>query len=171
MPDSLLFTLAEDIMEALVTRLTAAGIEVPDRRYVHAGVVALDAGPGMTCKDQLVVTFNPGAFQGLPGRFDETALICEQPPSAIYEIWLTRCVPIFKEGGKPPSNDELTAAAQKTMKDAREVWRTVYLAHKDVADPLFDDSSCRLLRIASSRIQGPEGGVTSFVMQLEVGLI
>lgn len=168
MSDSLLHDLAYDILEELVTRLTNAGVSVPDRRYIHTGLVALDAGPGVTCADQLVVTLNFD-FQGLPGLFDESPLQCEQPTTAVYEIWMSRCVPIIKDSGKPPSVDELNASAETIMEDVREISRAIYLGH--FQKTLFPDRTCSLIRMGGGRIQGPQGGVTSYVMPIEVSLV
>lgn len=166
MADSVFYLLAHDILDAVVNHFTAEGIDLPDRRYAHFGDVAIDGGLVHRC-EQLVVTYAPGQYGGLAGSPQDGPLQCEQLTVAQYEVWLSRCVPTFKnDKGDPPDPDVLDASGMGLMIDAHHLNRALYLGRKDMF--VSQPKKCRMIRLEDQVTQGPEGGFSSVVQPLSV---
>jgi len=160
-PD-LVFQVASDILECVADALEDAGVEVPERQYVHQGEVALD-----TCPDcaQLVVSFM-GLEHAIPGGDLEIAA-CAPPRTATFDVWLTRCVPVLHENGDPPTAEELTASAEELNTDAWVLANVIWSTHK--ADGCWG-STCDSVMLGSLVPYGPEGGCGGSHMTIQLQL-
>lgn len=166
-PDTRLVDTANHLMNEVVTRLGAEGIDVPGRRYVHVGDIAADFA-GTNCTDHLIVAW-VGTFHGLPGlELSGQPFQCMVPLTAGYTILLSRCVPILDSRGRPPGADELADSATAIMKDAMTLPKVLIDAHE--AGDLVPEG-CRLAGIGEIAPYGPQGGVGGHTVGLLVALV
>lgn len=122
MVNDLIFQLTSDILDCIESGFATASVDLPDRRYVHQGEVALD------CPDQLVVSFG-GLVHTMPGGAEEIA-VCAPPRSAVIDVWLSRCVPVQKDNGNPPTPTQLTDSAEQLNIDAWVLANVLFLGYQ-----------------------------------------
>lgn len=171
-PDTILYDIAEQMLEKVAEYLESVDIFVPERRYVHVGDPALDIvteGDSEDCVSMFVVTYNPQQYVGNPGEeFGDVDLKCEVPRTAQYEIWMIRCAPGLHDDGTAPTNEELSASALEICADAREISNAVYKLHKAKELVPVKDG---VVGLGSSRPYGPEGGAGGTIQEVTVGLV
>lgn len=143
---TLLYDTAADVLDSVATRLAAQGITVPTRQYVHAGEVAFD------CCDQLVVTVVQ-LDHAMPGE-QATILQCAPPRHANIDVWLTRCVPVSKDNGDPPTAAELEASAAEVLTD---MWSLAYVLWEGYQAHDWG-GTCSSVILNAIEAVGPEGG-------------
>ena len=139
--------LAQTLLDVTVARFTAAGLDVPERQYIHAGEVAFDC-------PQLVVSFNR-VYHGLPAAEVSGEVPCAVFRTAEFQITLNRCVPIFEDDGDPPDPSDLTAAGIEGMVDAWVLQQSLIEAYREGEL----QEICFNLAVGSVVAIGPEGGV------------
>lgn len=149
----LLFT----ILDVVVGRYEQAGIDLPERRYIHYGTVAADC-------EQLTVELNQ-VFPGLPGEDPSAAQPCagSTPRTAATTVTIFRKVPTGSgnRGQDPPTPEALTAT---TLILARDSWLLL-----DAAEEV-DQRGHRRGVIAEVSPIGPSGGYTGVTMTLSVAI-
>lgn len=165
-PDTRIADTATQILSQLVTRLAALGLDVPDRRYVHAGQIAIDFA-GKDCADELVVAW-ADAYQGTPEGEIRAPIGGGAPSTALFQILLTRCVPTMDANTLAPSASDLNDAGVQIMTDAFTLLRAVFEAESD-GDLVTE--GCSLSTLGRLIPYGPEGGVGGSVLQLLVNLV
>ena len=143
----LVYEVATDILECTAARLTAYGIDVPTRQYVHMGEVALDCcDPG-----QLVVTVS-NLTHAMPGAGEEIA-VCSPPRSVTFDVWLNRCVPTLDDNGDPPTAAELDDSAETLLTD---LWTLAYVLWDGYKDGCWG-GGCASVLFGPITPYGPEG--------------
>lgn len=167
MADQRLVQVANHVLAELVDRLTIAGIDVPTRRYIHAGEIAHDFA-GQDCVEALVVSWG-GTFQGQPGaEGGASPMRCAVPTTASYTIALLRCVPTMDSMGNPPSAAQLQDSGEEILTDGMALAVAIIDAQLDgdlVPIP------CSLVGLGDVSPVGPQGGVGGSVAQIVVGLV
>jgi hypothetical protein len=145
-----LWRLAEKLLAKVGEVFARCGVPLPDRQYIAL------ASPAQDC-EQVTVSFQQ-AYIGPPG--DEAALPqrCESPRSAVFQVVITRCVPVVDDRGRAPTVAALTNAAQVLMQDA---WLLLQSSNE------MDDY---LGIIATVEATDAEGGLQSVVMTLTLGV-
>lgn len=175
-PDTRLKDIAHDLLDSLVTGLGAAGLDVPERQYVHHGNIAIDFA-GRNCVDQLTVAF-AGIIQGgantdletvsasIPGSIIRAAV----PLVAAYNICLFRCVPTLRAGGKAPTADELGEKADDLFIDSMTL--PAVIIDLELAGNLLPSfPSCSLVGLGAVQPYGPQGGAGGTVLSVFVSLV
>ncbi len=151
--NSVLYDLAHDVLDAVVTTFAAAAVGLPSRRYVTSGLVAADC-------EQLVVSLEM-VNRGIPGVPD---IAPQQSPGARVSprhltmgIWLIRCVPMPTQAAhqvRPPSEADLDASG---LELATDLWLLFHGIHAAYASGTIL-STCEGLGIGPATPLGPEGG-------------
>lgn len=169
-PDPRLRDTANAILDNLVDALTAAGIDVPERRFVTTGDVAHDFA-AQKCAEAFVITWD-GNFQGVPGQgagnLTNAPINCAMPLTAQFTLALLRCVPVVKPSGQAPTAAELQASGEQLMLDAMTLPAVIIEEH--LAGDLVP-GGCTLLALGQMLPIGPLGGVGGVSVTLIVGLI
>lgn len=146
-----LWQLAEHILAKVVEVYARNLIALPDRQYISV------ATPAQDC-EQVTVAFQQ-AYIGPPGDEASTPQQCESPRSAVYQVVVTRCVPVADERtGQPPAPEVLSASARELMQDA---WLLLQ-SSKDLDDYLG--------LIATVESQDAEGGLASTMLTVTLGV-
>lgn len=158
MVNDLIFQTASDILDCIVEGFAEANVDLPARQYVHQGEVALDC-------EQLVVTFS-GLVHTLPLGGEEVTN-CPPPRSAVFDVWLTRCVPGLKDGGKDPTAAELTDSAEALQTDAWVLANLLFTTHQAGC---WGDT-CGGVLLGPVLPYGPEGGHGGSHATLTVNLL
>lgn len=170
MSDARLRTVVQHVFDTLVSELTSAGIDVPDRRYIHQGQVADDYA-GEKCSEQFVVSFQ-GAFQGQIGftgsAVPEAAIRCAMPMSVQLEVRLTRCVPGPRSDGTPPTASQLQDSAEQLLLDA---WTLPVVVIDSTLDGSLTDMGVDLVGIGNVVPIGPQGNTGGSSMSLFVSIL
>lgn len=167
MADNRLVSIANHMLAEIVQRLTAAGIPVPTRRYIHAGEIAHDFAGG-DCAEALVVSWG-GSFQGQPGAESSgSPMKCAVPLSAGFTIALLRCVPTLNSHGDPPSADALQDAGVDILTDAMTLPAVIVDAQLDGE---LVPIGCSLVGLGDVSPIGPTGQVGGTVVNLLVSLV
>lgn len=137
------------LLDTIVSHYGDQGVELPGRRYVATGSVAVDTA-------QLTVMFG-GIYVGPPGNELTTPYPGESPRSMSFNVELWRHIPALGESGMAPSADEISAASEILMHDS---WMLVEAAY------LFDSSRHGI--IANAGITEPQGELAGVSMTIEV---
>lgn len=169
LPDGRLYTIGKSILDVLSTQLAAAGIDVPERRYVHSGQVAIDFA-GTNCAEEFVVTFLQ-MYSGEPGVGGQTIskpVSGGVPLTAVYGVILTRCVPVQNARGIPPDHNDLDASGSQILHDTMSIAHII--ADQERMRTLVPDPAS-LVGFGIVTPYGPEGGVGGSVTQLYVSLV
>lgn len=166
--DTRLSEAATRLLDKLADELEARGIDVPTRRYVHAGLIAQDWA-GENCSEAFVVSWL-NSLQGELGSTQQSTLTpirCAMPVRHTFAIALFRCVPVLNDDGIAPSTDRLNAKGLDIMDDAM----TLAAAIVDLAasKTLFENEFTQTA-ITAVQAVGPTGGVGGTVLQLSVSL-
>lgn len=100
-------------LNSVVGVFEQADVELPDRRYISYGAVVADC-------EQLTVQLAQ-IYPGLPGADPNQIQHCNGPRTAVLVVQLFRQIPVASgpRGTGPPSPDQLTASALRSVKD---VW-------------------------------------------------
>jgi hypothetical protein len=139
-------------LQAAVDSLTAAGQDVPDRRYKTFGQTVWDC-------EQLTITMIQ-AYLGDPGDQAVGPQMCDGPRSGVFQMELVRCVPSgYNAKTKTAPNPE--QFNEKTEGWARDAWALL-----DVPRYLADYHTA----IADVSITEPQGGFLAIVLNLVVQL-
>lgn len=166
-PDGRLVDTANFMMNELVARLTAEGIAVPERRYIHSGEFAADLA-GTQCAEHLVIAWQ-GTVHGIPGAEASGApMTCAVPLTGVYTIFLLRCVPVVTRTGNAPSAEELDASGTEIMYDGMTLPKVIIDAWEDGDLVPF---GCALVGLGDIAPFGPQGGVGGHSVSLLVGLV
>lgn len=149
---SKIYDIATDLLDSVVARMVdvfddyTPAIELPDRRYVHAGDVAFDC--------EQVVVAGQDLTHAFPGE-SAAILVCSPPRHVALEVWIVRCVPSLKDNGDPPTAAELDAAAYQTLVDQWTLAYVLWAFRDDWSGP------CASLLFGPVEIVGPEGAYSA----------
>lgn len=167
MVDTRLVDIANYILAELTSRLTIAGIEVPERSYIHSGEIAHDFA-GTDCVSAFVIAFG-GMFQGQPGAESGSApMKCAVPLTAGFTVALLRCVHTLDSSGSAPSESQLQDDGVMILRDSMTLPAVIVDAHLD-GDLV--PIGCALVGIGDVQPVGPQGGVGGTTVDLVVSLI
>lgn len=150
--DTRLYALAWDILHAVEQHFLNEGVNLPERRYVHVGQVALDCEQLVLAVDQLTA--------GLPLGTPPSSR-CVQPKTLRARLWLIRCVPTLTEQGDPPSFASLDESARTLLIDAWTLPAAVLYAQSSGA---FGD--CSWVEAGPLASVGPEGALGGWALSI-----
>jgi hypothetical protein len=142
--------LATNILAKVVEVYERNGIALPDRRYIAL------ASPAQDC-EQVTVSFQQ-LYIGPPGDEASAPQKCESPRSAVFEIVITRCIPVVDDRNRPPQPADISAASAVLMRDAWLLLDSV----KEMDDYLGV--------IATVEAGEAQGGLQSVVMTLTLAV-
>lgn len=141
----------------VVGRYEQAGVELPERRYIHYGAVAADC-------EQVTVELNQ-VYPGVPGDDPGAAQKCggDTLRTAAMTVTIFRKIPTGSgnRGQDPPKPEDLTAT---TLILARDTWLLL-----DVAEEVDQVGHKRGMITEVSPI-GPSGGYAGVAMTLSVAI-
>jgi len=146
-----ILNMAPQLLEAVVGIFAQANVPLPQRQYWMTGRPAEDC-------EQVVVSLLQ-VYLGTPGDQATTPRQCSDPRSAVYNISITREVPVSQQNGNPPTPASLQAASEWAAVDA---WLLI--------DNLksFDSAFSGKGIIATVLVDDPQGGVQSTNLNLTV---
>lgn len=149
------------VLDAVTAGLTAAGADVPERRYVQAGpALAWD-------QEHLVVAVTRPAVPGGVGREQPRARPCPGVTFCELRVELVRCQPTGSqdENGQEwmPEAAEIEAAAKLLLEDAE------HLAAALIPASLVPRSGLPAT-VGAVVLSGPEGGLASVSALVQVPL-
>ena len=152
MSDSLddLWQLADHILSKTVEVYARNGVPLPPRQYISV------ASPAQDC-EQVTVSWQQ-AYIGPPGDEASMPQRCESPRSAVYQVVVTRCVPVADDRGEAPPPEVLSESARVLMQDA---WLLLQSSRE------MDDY---LGIIATVEGTDAQGGLQSTVLNLTLGV-
>lgn len=154
MPSDDLAVLSANLLDSVATRLTAEGITVPARRYVHAGGVAHDC-------EQLVVAWARIANLNAPTTGPLRPMVIRQ---ARIEVHWVVCVPTSKTPPTPPDETELDQAGMDILTAALALARILVEGKGDWI------GSCAGWSLAEIVPIGPLGAFGGIVARIDVDL-
>lgn len=156
MPAQQLPDLADALLTAVVSAAGEHAIDLPNRRYVSPGLVAID------CEQVAVQT--PRVFRGLPNEQYASIDRAGDTFAAEFTVWLVRCTPVPGNNGQAPSAEALTANAEEILRDGWLLTKGMLPNLRTVAD------ACSSLSIGQAVGYGPEAGYAGWSLGLIVGL-
>lgn len=145
--------LAENTLQTIVDAFTAAGITLPDRRYVSNNGVAYDC-------EQVSVEIGSLSTGTATADRQVAAKMPKVPVATLLVALIRDCQPMSNEDGTPPSVEEIEAASDELLADATVLIRT-FLKGNAV-------EGCTDLAVQTCVPYGPEGGVAGWVLTLRV---
>lgn len=148
-----LYDVATDLLASVVARMTTAGITLPARQYVHAGLVAYD------CEQVTVTVPESGVTHAFPGEAASVNQVCAPPRHVALEVHVVRCVPIPGDSGDPPTVTELDASATEVLTD---LWALAYVIWEGYREGEWG-STCSTVSLGPVTVNGPEGGFVGSV--------
>jgi len=143
--------MAKHILEKVVETYQINGISLPDRQYVAL------ANPAQDC-EQLTVAWQ-SMYLGPPGDEASGPQRCESPRSAVFEVVVTRCVPVADDRNRAPEPAAISAASAVLMRDACLLMDSI---------KGMDDFLGVTATVAGSEAQG---GLQSVTLTLAIGLV
>lgn len=105
-----LWKLAEKILATVVQVYAREGIDLPARRYIAL------ASPAQDC-EQVTVSWQQ-AYIGPPGDEASVPQRCEAPRSAVFQVVITRCIPVVDDRNRAPQPKDISEASAVLMRDA-----------------------------------------------------
>jgi hypothetical protein len=141
-----LVELFDDVLQAVVNIYENAEIPLPERRYWRMGQPVHDC-------EQVVVALTQ-AYHGIPNAQVVEPTRCDGPRSVVYDVHITRCIPVIQDGGTPPTAEEMQQAAARQVLD---VWLLLDAA-KEIAQ--FRPS------VATVNIGAAQGGFQSVLLSM-----
>jgi hypothetical protein len=146
---------ADYLLDVVVQVLTAAGVDLPDRRLITVGTPVHDC-------EQLILTF-AGLTNGAPGAAEEPSN-CNAPITATFMVHLVRCFPTpVGRGTKAPEAEALTANAAGMMLDS---WLLMQAANAIDDDPRYSTYGT----ISSVAVGEPNGGFVETALTIEAAV-
>ena len=147
--------LAQQLLDTVVGLYAQANVPLPQRQYWMTGRPAEDC-------EQVVVSLIQ-VYLGTPGDQAVTPRKCSDPRSAVFNISITRAVPVAQQNGSPPTPASIQAASEWGAVDA---WLLIdSLKEFDKWDPLGGPG---LGVIATVLVDDPQGGMQSTNLNLTV---
>jgi len=142
-------SVALHLMKTIVDTYTARGTDLPARRVVTIGSVAVDS--------PLVAVMFGGVAVGPPGNPLNAPLRGESSRTSTFNVELWRQIPTFDPSGRAPDADLITAAAKVIMQDS---WLLLEAA--------FASDQTEVGVIASTAVHAPEGEMAGVSMTMEM---
>lgn len=115
-PDSFVAEFMEKVLQTVVNEFSAAGVALPDRRYIFFGLPAADCAQVTVALQQL--------YLGSPGLPASEPTPCSAPTTAVLRVEILREVPIPGSQLTIPVN-QLSAAAHQQVRDAEIMLQSV----------------------------------------------
>lgn len=166
MANTHIYDLGNELLNAVNTQFAAAGVELPDRQYVHHGEVAWDC-------EQLVaavVGFGvPHERLGATSGFTEVVFPGVPFTNAVdITISLIRTVCGIPDDSEVlPSPDVLDGDAQKLLTDG---WLLFNGLNQAASAGSLLGGGCQNVAIGTCLPQGPEGGFAGWVCTVSITL-
>lgn len=116
-PDSFVAEFMEKVLQTVVNEFSAAGVTLPDRRYIFFGMPAADCAQLTVALQQL--------YLGAPGLPASEPTPCSAPTSAVLRVEVLREVPIPGDRQLTVPVDQLIAATRQQVRDAEIMLQSV----------------------------------------------
>lgn len=155
-----LYTIAQDLLEAVVDVYATAGVSLPDRQVVVEGLPAWD------CESVMVSLRR--VFRGLPNiQSAQQTLLCAGVRTAEYHISIIRCASTPDDDGNPPTPTTIQGFSKPILTDA---WVLVSGLQTAALDGDLG-IACDSILIGDLAVVGPEGafGGVDLVIQWQLG--
>lgn len=145
-------TFMQSMMDTIVEKYAAEGVELPERQYLAVGEVVLDT-------EQLTVSFIQ-MYLGPPGHQPDAVSRCHDPRSAVFQVQLTRCVPSPTTRTSGPTAQAMT---DHTWEKTADAW----LLMDGVLEAYRDDFLGVMVDVSVSPAQG---GFQSVILNVTSGI-
>lgn len=117
-------SVARHLLSVIEAEFSEAGIELPARRVITVGSVAVD--------EELLAVMFGGVYTGAPGNELNTPVTNRLdgivPRSAVFNIELWRHIPALTASGQAPSAAQETAAAEEVTDDSWHLLEAAFRA-------------------------------------------
>ena len=145
-----LWQLAVHILNKVVETYAQCSVSLPSRQYIALSTPAQDC-------EQVTVAWQQ-SYIGPPGDEANAPQRCESPRSAVFQVVVTRCIPVADDRGRAPTPLAITEASKTLMGDA-------WLLLSSVKG--WDDYLGVIATVEASEAQG---GLQSVVLTLTLGV-
>jgi hypothetical protein len=108
--ESFIAEFMEKVLQTVVQEFTAAGVELPARRYITFALPAADCAQVTVALQQL--------YLGTPGHPAVEPSPCSAPTTAVLRVEILRSVPTPTGSALSPPVDALSASAHEQILDA-----------------------------------------------------
>ena len=148
---------AQRLMLAVEDHFGAAGVALPERRYLLAGNAA-----GAAWDDEQVTVSLNGVWPG-PSAAQQSAQATAAHqagtvlPRAVYEIRILRCWPTVDDSGEPPTPEAITQASMVLMRDAGLILTALYAY-------AAADRGNGTMSVGEIQPLGPDGGLCGYAV-------
>lgn len=143
----------DGVLERIVAIYESYGVPLPTRRYWTMTQPAIDC-------EQLVVYFNQ-SYLGMPGDQAAEPQRCNMPRSVVFNIMISRPIPIVGQSGQAPNADKIQKASEIVAVDAWIMMQSLNLLDQWEDDGLYGPGV-----IATVTAGEASGGFQSSVMQV-----
>lgn len=107
----------EKVLQTVVDEFAAAGVDLPNRRYITFGLPAADC-------DQVTVALQQ-LYLGPPGLPASEPTPCSAPTSAVLRVEILRSVPYPGDNSLSVPVEQLVASAEQQIHDAEILLQSV----------------------------------------------
>lgn len=145
-----LWQLAVRLLAKVGEIFAQCGVPLPDRQYIAL------ASPAQDC-EQVTVAWQQ-SYIGPPGDEASAPQRCESPRSAVFQVVITRCIPVADDRNRAPKVDALTESSKALMQDA---W--LLLTSVNAMDDYLGV-------IATVEAGEAQGGLQSVILTLTLGV-
>lgn len=142
-------TFGRRLLDVIVDHAADLGLDLPARRFVHAGELSWD-GEELSVALVQVYPGRPGQFT--PGPVEDATVMVGE-----YRVSLVRCVPGPQPSGRPPTGSTLDRAGLGVMGDAGALVRVVLAAVMDETLASWRDK----VLVGPLVVDGPGGGLVA----------
>lgn len=154
---------AKALLTAVEEVFQDAFVELPERRYVHLGNVAIDNCEALIIQ---VEAAGNGSVVRRGEAFDNVQPGHVWRNVVDFSIWILRCVPVMDDSGNPPSVDAEDESSLELMTDMWTLWNGMRVKH--AAKELFDN--CTAIEFGDFLPYGPEGAFGGGRLQVTIAL-
>jgi hypothetical protein len=155
---------AQTLLSAFVKQLEAQSVELPERKYVAPGQIAVWDDEQLALNLQDILRGQPGAV------FEQSTGPVPTVLHAVFSLQLVRLVPALNNEGPlatmVPGEEELGASGEKTIADADALFEAAIAIQQNytVTEPDMG------FAVGPISTLGPEGGLAATMIKLGVSL-
>jgi hypothetical protein len=164
-----MYLIADDLIRTTAEVLQAAGLPVPDRRYVESCNVTAPVTFGDDCAQQLTVHVGSLTKAAAVIGNDRQNQGCNMVWEAPFVVTLLRCYPIQEED---PGPDALDAESRKHLRDG---WALasglVRRWHANTLAPNAHLGDCQYVRWGNVTCIAPRGGILGWTLTVTIPLM
>lgn len=155
------YTVADDVLDALVAGYVAQGVDLPDRQLVTPGLPAWDCDM-LAVQVEREFSYSGNLAQEVIEPLTQGVAFAMR--GAQLGITLVRCVPVPDEEGNPPTAANEQASAELILTDSQRMLNVLVAAVRN-----GDIGGCNSVAFMEWVALGPEGGLGGGLLRVRIG--